>query len=254
MNTIGLAMYTVHQAAEKDLAKTLAELRTMGCEAVEWYGTIPQNLGGELAKSGLRLAGCHTEWRDLQEDRYAETVRTLKEIGCPVAVVPCLGGKWNIGHTAEQECLDVWLRYTDWLNALAPRLAADGLRLAYHNHEHEFLLHYGEKTVFDLLYENLASEIIMEFDSGNCIEGGGDPAAVLRRYAEREVMLHLKPFSRTDGFNVLLGAAKDANDWPAILSAHPFRELLIESEAANMAEMANAQACIASLRGMMAKG
>ena len=161
-----------------------------------------------------------------------------------------MGGKWNVGHDPSGECEDRWLYYTEWLNQVGEQLKGEGIRLAYHNHEHEFFLHYGGKTVYDIMYENLSPDIVMELDTGNCIEGGGDPLKVLEKYRDRQIILHLKPYSRQKGFDVVLGDESDDNDWNAILhqSRTQFEWLLVESENGKLPEMENAGRCIDNLQ------
>ena len=147
-------------------------------------------------------------------------------------MVQCLGGKWGAAHTPEQECEDIWKRHIQWINSTAESLARQGLRTGYHNHEHEFMLHYGGKPLFDYFFDAVHPDIVMEFDSGNCIEGGDDPIRVLEKYRSRPMILHLKPYSLQNGFHTVLGAPDDANDWAAILAPdrYNFEWRLVESE------------------------
>lgn len=259
MRTAGVAMYTVHRAVAEDISATFGALRDMGYEEIEFYGALedfdPAKTRQALRESGLHMTGWHTEWRELQPDRRDKTLDSLAEYGCPVAVVPCLGGKWHIGHDESGERLDTWLRYVDELNALAGVAAARGLRLGYHNHDHEFRLRYAGKCVYYWLFDRLDPDILLEFDTGNCIEGGGNPCEVLRRYAGRGVLLHLKPFSHTAGFDITLDAPGDANDWDAIFAVPGvrFEALLVESEAAHLPEMENARLCMDGLRHILAR-
>ena len=206
-----------------------------------------------MKQSGLTLTGWQTEWRDLQPDRFADTVTYLQKAGCPMAVVPCLGGKWQVAHTPAQENEQTWQGHIAWMNDTARRLAGAGLRMGYHNHEHEFQLHYGGKPLFDYLFDQLSEQIVIEFDTGNCIEGGDDPVRVLKKYAARDMILHLKPYSHTLGFDVVLGDAQDANNWQAILAARqrPFEWLLIESENTRLPEFENAGRCLQGLHGFL---
>lgn len=251
---IGLGMYTVHQAVKEDLTGSLCKVAQMGCQGIEFYGEMSdfpaESVRAALAESGLEITGWHVEWASLQEEPWADTVEYLHRVGCKTAIIPCLGGKWNVGHGAEQESRDRWLYYIDWMNRMKDRLTAEGIRLGYHNHEHEFLLRYEGKSVFDLLYENLSPDIVMEFDSGNCIEGGADPVRVLQTYADRKILLHLKPYSLTQGFDIILGEAADANDWSAILNVLDvsFEWLLVESENSALPELENARLCLKNLK------
>lgn len=249
----GLAMYTVHQAVEKDMKNTFMKLSDLGYRGIEFYGELEkfpeEKVRDVLLGSGMEIAGWHLDWKRLHEKFFGSTVEHLQKCGCGLAVVQCLGGKWNVGHDQSEECKDRWLYYIEWMNQVNERIRREGIRLAYHNHEHEFALHYDEKTVYDLLYENLSPDIVMELDSGNCIEGGGDPLRVLEKYRDRQIVLHLKPYSRQKGFDVVLGDESDENDWNALLH-QPWAEfewLLVESENISLPEMENAARCIENL-------
>ena len=251
---IGIAMYTVHRIVEKDLSGTFIKLSDMGYCGIEFYGEL-ENFSQEEVKGALRagnmaLTGWHLDWKRLHKEAFSDTVRYLQGCGCDMAVVQCLGGKWNVGHDQNGECEDRWLYYAEWLNQVSGQLQKEGIRLAYHNHEHEFLLRYHGKTVYDILYENLSPDIVMELDSGNCIEGGGDPLKVLEKYGDRTIILHLKPYAGQKGFDVVLGDASDENDWDAMMhrSGTEFEWLLIESENRLLPEMENAARCIGHLR------
>ncbi|MDD3412174.1 MAG: sugar phosphate isomerase/epimerase, partial [Eubacteriales bacterium] len=193
------------------------------------------------------------EWREMQADRLEQTLADLEELRCPIAVVPCLGGRWHIGHGPQEECLEVWQRRIEQMNKLAERLERCGIRMAYHNHDHEFRLNYQGKTVFRWLFDGLAPGVLMELDTGNCLEGGGDPCRELARCASRDVLLHMKPYGPAHGFDVTLGAPDDANDWSAILRALGNRpgRLLVESEAVCLPEMENARLCLEGARSVL---
>lgn len=252
----GLAMYTVHKSAEKDLYGTFCRLGRLGCRGIEFYGepaVDKELLKRSLQDSGLVLTGWHVEWRNLQEDRFADTVRYLQSVDCPAAVIPCLGGKWQVAHGPDRECREIWLRYTEQINHIYEKLKREGIRTGYHNHEHEFMLSYDGKKVFDLLFDGLSEEIIIEFDSGNCIEGGDDPLRILNKYRSRDMFLHLKPYSHSAGFNTVLGAEDDANDWRAILDPKnkEYLWLLVESENELLPEFENTELCLKGLKGFI---
>lgn len=256
---VGLAMYTIHNSVEKDLCAAFEQAAALGYRGIEFYGApvFDKALVREaLAASGLVLTGWHIEWSELQQDTAGRTIEYLNQVGCPLAVVPCLGGKWNIAHTPAQECEDTWKRHIEWLNRTAALLAQHGLRTGYHNHEHEFALHYGGQPLFDYLFDRLSQEIVMEFDSGNCIEGGGDPLRVIEKYKQRPMILHLKPYSHTRGFETTLGAPDDANDWAKLLAPENdvFEWRLVESECTTLPEAENARLCMEGLRPYLLTG
>lgn len=249
----GIGMYTVHRSVQADMYRTFLSLADMGYEGIEFYGEPGFDLNllkRSLRDSELDLAGWQIEWSNLQEDRFGETVKYLQAAGCPAAIIPCLGGRWQVAHRPEEECREIWLRYVEKINAISEKLFREGIRTGYHNHEHEFQLSYEGKKVFDLLFDGLSEHVIIEFDTGNCIEGGDDPLRILKKYRGRAMFLHLKPFSHEAGFETLLGAAEDANDWKSILDIcnGNCMWLLVESENTKLPEMKNAQLCMQGLK------
>ena len=247
---IALGMFTVHQNVREDLLGAFRKLADMGYTGIEFYGEPADfpvsHVVHALEVSGFALTSWHIEWKNLQEATLDATAAYLNAVHCPIAVVPCLGGKWNVNHTPDQESEALWNSYVIRLNEIAGKLKDYGIRMGYHNHEHEFLLQYGGKTVFDILFQGLSRDIILELDTGNCIEGGYDPSTVLKNYADRDVLLHLKPFSHTKGFDVVSGDSADENDWSSIVQANPGKVLwhIIESENTLFPEMVNAERCI----------
>lgn len=254
MDKTGLAMYTLHEAVNKNMEAAFEQAAAIGAHGMEFYGELeafrPGQVINALQSSGLVMTGWHLDWGRLHGKTFYHTVEYLQKCGCTMVVIQCLGGKWNVGHDQSGECLDRWIYYAEWMNDVNERLRKEGIRLGYHNHEHEFALHYDGKTVYDILYGQLERSIIMELDSGNCIEGGGNPVDVLERYQDRELILHLKPYSVQNGFDVILGEQDDANDWKALLEKGAERSswLLLESENTALLEMENVEKCFQGLK------
>ena len=247
-------MFTIHKAVALDMVDSFKKLKELTFTGIEFYGEhtdFPvEKVIKALGESGLELTSWHVEWRNLQPDTFDNTVSYLKQVKCPIAVVPCLGGKWNVNHTPDEDSFELWEDYVVKLNAINKKLKDNGLRLGYHNHEHELRLVFNGKRVFDILFEGLDSDVILEFDSGNCLESGFDPIQVIKQYADRDVLLHLKPYSSNKGFNVVLGDKNDENDLPGILKANTekYLHVMVESENSVLPEFENAEKCIEGLR------
>lgn len=255
---IALGLYTVFRRACADFAQTAAEVRSMGYEGVEMYGEPEQfpaqTVRETLAQQELTLVGWHVGWEHLQPDTIESSLAFFHKAGLTNVIIPCLGGKWGVGHAPAEECEARWDRYLERMEAVQRRLAREGIRLGYHNHEHEFQIRYGGRSVFDKLYAALNARVLMELDTGNAIEGGADPAQICAD-TDRAIFLHCKPYSRRLGFSVALGDAADANDWRGILAAAQGRceWLIVESESEAAGEMENARQCIGGLKAALAQ-
>ena len=86
-----------------------------------------------------------------------------------------------------------------------------GIRVGYHNHQHELREHFDGKTPLEYLYD---AGLAMELDVGHVKLAGGCPVAWLKKLAGRVPSIHAKP-----GGGNSVGGAGDANDWKAIFSA-----------------------------------
>lgn len=73
---------------------------------------------------------------------------------------------------------------------------------------------------------------------------------ILKQYHDRDVLLHLKPWSYDRGFDVVLGETDDANDWERILKPETkdCMWLLVESENTALPELENAERCMRGLK------
>ena len=230
-----LGCATVARELDADPAGTLQKIAGLGYTSVEYYGEPvlpPEQVAGLLSENGLALSGWHIEWRHLQPDTIENTIAYCKKAGLRRVIIPCLGSRWEVGHTLKQECKEVWLNYLPRITAIYERLTDEGMELGYHNHEHEFLLHYDGQRVFDLLYENLPQGLVMELDTGNTIEAGISPADVIRKYHDRKIVLHCKPYSKEKGFDIPFGGTEDENRWPPVFEAFGEKtpELIVECE------------------------
>ena len=99
----------------------------------------------------------------------------------------------------------------DELVALGEKFKAYGIRVGYHNHQHELREHFDGKTPLEYLYD---AGLAMELDVGHVKLAGGCPVAWLKKLAGRVPSIHAKP-----GGGNSVGGEGDANDWKAIFSA-----------------------------------
>ena len=76
------------------------------------------------------------------------------------------------------------------LDALANQLATEGMRLHYHNHDHEFIEIDGEPALYHLYRET--ERLHFELDLGWAGAGGVDPADFLSSIGDRVTHIHLK--------------------------------------------------------------
>ncbi|MBB6098372.1 sugar phosphate isomerase/epimerase [Deinobacterium chartae] len=187
MPEIAVQLYTLRHDLARDFPGTLSALARLGIRHVEFAGHYgdhgPESLRALLDELGLSVPSLHLQLIALETD-FQRQVHLAHALGASHVVVPW----WRAEDTAGWE--DLRAR----LEALAPRVAEAGLRLAYHNHAHELSERLQGQPVLDALLEvpGLGAEI----DVAWVHAGGYDPAAYLTRY--RPDLVHLKD-ARQDG-------------------------------------------------------
>jgi sugar phosphate isomerase/epimerase len=190
---VGLQLYSVRFDCERDLPGTLAAVAGMGYQGVEWagyYGRTAKELRALLDGNGLKCCGTHTGLDTLMGDKLNQTIEFNKELGNPYLIVPGLPKE----RTASRQA---WLETAQLFNELSLKAEARGMKVGYHNHTVEFEPLEGELP-WDTFFGNTRKEVIMQFDTGNAMQGGSEPLAFLKRYPGRALTIHLKEFSKSN--------------------------------------------------------
>jgi len=75
-------------------------------------------------------------------------------------------------------------------------LASEGLKLCYHNHDHEFTKTFNGSNAFDIILNTAKPEnLYIELDIGWATMGGMDIQRLIRQLKGRLVTLHMKDFA-----------------------------------------------------------
>ncbi|MCW5666676.1 MAG: sugar phosphate isomerase/epimerase [Piscinibacter sp.] len=186
MPTAAVQLYSLREAG--DLDTQLALVKDAGFEAVEsvaTHGLAPAEFAARVAVHGLRVASMHVSLALLEGER-ATIVEACRLTGCPLVVMPWLPmGERPSGGAG-------WTALGRRLAALGDTLQREGLRLAYHNHEFEFLRHDGRLALEWVLDASAPAQLGWEADLGWIHRAGADAAHWLERYADRLVAVHVK--------------------------------------------------------------
>ena len=174
-----------------------------------------------IAERGLRMPSAHIGYDALTKDLDA-SVATAKELGLEFVVCPWIphDGEFTRAHM-EKAAAD--------FNRAGAAFRAAGIKFGYHPHGYEFhaTATPGETLLDDLIRACDPDLVCFEMDVFWVVHGGGDPVALLEKYAGRWMGLHIKdirkgaPTGLTTGHapvedNVAVGTG--AIDWPAVLS------------------------------------
>lgn len=150
---------------------------------------MPTGNGGRLdwhallKESGLSVISLHADLGSLEREADA-VIEEAKSFGTDKVVIT---GMYRFDYGSESAVRELAER----LNRAGEMLAAQGIRLFYHNHNVE-LLHAGSRRAYDvLLDETDPAQVNFEFDSYWFTEGGADAKAWMKKLGGRMRLWHV---------------------------------------------------------------
>jgi sugar phosphate isomerase/epimerase len=224
---LGIQLWTVKSAAEKDLEGTLRKVYAAGFREIEfagYYGKTPAEIGKLMRDIGFSLVSTHAGAGDIAKNGD-KILADAKALGLKYVVAS------SPGVTPEKEKLP-WeermkaVDLTDWkwnaelFNKFGKQVKDAGLEFGYHNHSAEFKK-FGDVTAFDYLFGNTDPNLVkIQLDVGWVMVAGHDPIAILEKYKGRVVSLHVKDVGKRgadgkDPPSVALG--EGITDWKKVI-------------------------------------
>ena len=189
---------------EVPLVTALSEGRAIGYEGFELGNKFPKDpsaLGQVLAEHGVALV---SGWysgelarRPADEEIPAAQahLEKLARNGASILVYgevadSIQGRPVALARRPRFARPEAWARYGEQVTEFAEHTrSAYGIRLAYHHHMGAYV---QSPQDVDALMKNTGEAVGLLFDSGHCVFGGGDPAAMLDRYFPRVCHVHFK--------------------------------------------------------------
>ena len=221
---MGIQLYSVRDGMEQDFEGTLKKVHELGYTDVEFagfYGRTPEQINELLAKYDLKISGTHSSFDDLVNN-YEEIVAFHKAIGNKNYIIP-------YQELSSQEKLDA---FVENVKVVSKKLAADGIRLGYHNHAVEFARNADGSVAFEqLIYR---TDIMLELDTFWAFVGMGDALVMMDRLGDRLGFIHLK-----DG-------TKEGKGKPLGLGEAPIKAVYEKAIAMGVPMVAESETCTPS--------
>ena len=190
----GLQLYSVRDVTESDLEGTLKKVAEIGYRYVEFagfFGHSAEEVKAMLDRYGLIVSGTHSGLGDLDAD-FEGTVKYHKTIGNTNYIVPG-APTWTAAELDET---------IEKINKYQPMLAAEGIRMAYHNHDGEFKPNADGQIPHEEMERR--TNIDFQIDTFWAYVAGKDPVEVITRLKDRVHVIHLKDGLR-NGHGYALG-------------------------------------------------
>ena len=205
-----MQLYTLREASKTDFVGVLKRVAAIGYKGVEpagFYGLEPKEFKRIVEDLGLIISSTHSPWA--RADNLPETIDLLGELGVNLVAA---------GYDPDEyKDLDAIKATAAMLEKMDRTLRAAGITMAMHNHQWEFEMLDG-RLKFDILAE-LAPDIRFEMDTYWVANfGANDPVKILRKYAARCPLLHIKdgPLVKNQP---LLAVGSGKMDIPAVVKA-----------------------------------
>lgn len=191
LDQVAAQLYTCRDLLKTpaDIAVTLRRLREVGYTAVQVSGMGPipeEELNTILDGEGLVCCATH-EGSDRILNETAQIIERLQKLRCSYTAYPFPAG---VDFTSETSVDGLIAK----LETAGAAMAAAGITLCYHNHNHEFRK-LGGKTILDRIYDNTNPKHLQgEPDTFWVQYGGADNVEWCEKLAGRLPLLHIKDY------------------------------------------------------------
>jgi sugar phosphate isomerase/epimerase len=187
---LGIQTYTFRRSIGADPAKVLDTIKMMGFTEIEGGGgrMAPEEFKKLCDERGLSIPSTGAG--------YEQLVRSRESLDSIISRAKILGAKYVmcawIPHENGVLSFDNAKKAVEDFNRIGKTLKENGLTFCYHAHGYEFQP-YENGVLLDYIMNNTNPEYVsFQMDIFWIQFGGGDPAALLKKYGDRWKLMHLK--------------------------------------------------------------
>jgi len=186
----GIQLYSLRNQFKENIEHSLKTISDWGIKTIEGgdtYGMEENQFRALLDKYELNPISIGASYEDLR-DHPMEVAQKALRYGARFVMcswIPHDGNRFDIENTKAAVKI---------FNQAGAVLKREGITLAYHAHGYEFRP-YEYVTLFDYMAQN-AKNFSLEMDVFWITHGGEDPVALMEKYPDFVVMLHLKDMEK----------------------------------------------------------
>lgn len=178
-----LQLYSVRDFMEYDMDYTFSRLQEFGYSGVEfgsYYNYTADEVKAALEKYNFEVLGAHVGLKQL-EDTFDDYIKFNRHIGNNNIVIAA----------AEMYDADHMWDAIKRINALKPRVEAEGMTFHYHTHDFDHKKNSKTGVIpFDVFVEEC--DVNLELDTYWEFMGGADPVEQIKRFKDRCKLIHVK--------------------------------------------------------------
>jgi len=202
-HAVGLQLYSLRDIIGKDITGIIEKVAAIGYKEVETYGYNRKDgfwgldakaFASLLKQNGLKSPSGHFDMDGFINGKESDSLKSYIEaantIGSEYVTVPFLGG--------PRKTADDYKRIANKLNEGGRLCKANGLKLAYHNHDFEFAK-FGDTTGLGIMLSETDQKLVdFELDLYWVVRSGVDPLALFKAYPKRFTMWHVKDMDKSN--------------------------------------------------------
>lgn len=188
---IGVQLYSVGAEFQNNIPGTLAGVKKIGYDAVEFagYGSLVADAKGLrqlLDDNGLKCCGTHLQggMQLVTGDAIEKTAEFNHTLGNNKLLVPSMRAR----------TLDDWAKSAETFSAIAEKLKPHKMRIGFHNHVVEFA-RLEDQIPLDYFFGKASPDVFVQLDIGHCARAGADPVAYLKKFPGRVLSVHVKEYA-----------------------------------------------------------
>jgi sugar phosphate isomerase/epimerase len=212
MSQPSVQLYSVRDAVDEDLDRTMARVAEIGYTLVEPYAFQKRTADYQRAFAAAGVTAPTGHAAVIDADDPSSIFDSAAELQIGTVIDPFIA-------TERWQSADSVRAIADRINELAAEAATHGLRFGYHNHQWEFTNRIDGRPAYELFVELLAPDVVLEVDTFWSTVGGVDTPALLRSLGSRVHALHIKDGTVSGDIATALPSSESALVVPDALKA-----------------------------------
>jgi len=164
---VGLELYSVRDALQKDLMGTVRAVAQAGYKLVEFYSPYyswttdqAKDVRKLLDDLDIKCLSTHNGPQAISADGMAKAVELNQIIGSKYIIVASAG---------KTSGADGWKTFAGTLATAAEKLREHKMATGFHNHQIEWKPLEGGERPMDILAKNTPKDVVLQFDAGTAI-------------------------------------------------------------------------------------
>jgi sugar phosphate isomerase/epimerase len=180
----GVQLYEVRRQLQQDLTGTLKKIAAIGFRQVEVFPPVYNRSAAEL-KHILEDAGLGSVSGHFDYATFESKIEFAHQLGLRYMVCPMIPqDHWGSRESFRKAAAD----FNRWGAAVRDA----GMEFVFHNHDYEFKSFEGT-SAWQILMDNTDPHLVkLELDVYWLAQAGQDPETMIKRYADRFRLFHLK--------------------------------------------------------------